>query len=351
MDTDDIKQVTLSELAKIVGGQLSESDSVPSITGVAAVHNARSSELTFLSTNKPDSLKKLQNSKAAAAIVPEGTKNVAIPCIYVKNPYLALREALNYFHPYRKPNYEVHPTAFVSENAVINEGCIVGPKSVIEDGVQIGENCHIGSLVSIGRGCTIGKNTRIASGAAILEDSVIGDYCVIQSNAVIGSDGFGFTQDGNAQVKIPQVGNVVIEDNVELGACVTVDRATMGSTIIGQGTKIDNLVHIAHNVVVGKNCVIVAQVGISGSTVLEDSVTMAGQTGTVGHVRIGQKSTVAARGVVTNDVEPGKVVSGFPIKPHSEERKILASLRKLPDLIKRMRHLEKNYSKGVSNDI
>ena len=140
---------------------------------------------------------------------------------------------------------------------------------------------------------------------------------------------------------MPQVGNVIVGDDVEIGACVTIDRATMGATSIGNGTKIDNMVHIAHNVEIGNNCTIVAQVGISGSTIVEDNVTLAGQVGTVGHVRIGKGTVVAARGVVTADVEPGSFVSGFPIKPHQEERKILASLRKLPELLKKVRDLEK----------
>jgi UDP-3-O-[3-hydroxymyristoyl] glucosamine N-acyltransferase len=170
---------------------------------------------------------------------------------------------------------------------------------------------------------------------------VIGNDCIIHPNTVIGSDGFGFTPYNGEQLKVPQVGNVILGNRVEIGACVTIDRATMGSTRIGDGTKIDNMVHVAHNCIIGKNCTIVAQVGISGSTILEDNVTLAGQVGTVGHVKVGKGAVVAARGVVTADVEPGSMVSGFPLKPHAEERKILAAMRKLPDLLKKVRQLEK----------
>jgi UDP-3-O-[3-hydroxymyristoyl] glucosamine N-acyltransferase len=213
--------------------------------------------------------------------------------------------------------------------------------AVVDDGAVIKAGARIDAQAYIGRNAFVGENSHLNPGVRLLHNCKIGANCIIHANAVIGSDGFGFTPEKGVHVKVPQVGNVVIEDNVEIGACVTIDRATMETTKIGEGTKLDNMIHIAHNVEIGKKCIIVAQVGLSGSTILEDYVTLAGQVGTTGHLRIGKGTTVAARGVVTGNVEPNSFVSGFPLKPHSEERKIMVAQRQLPDLIKKVRELEK----------
>lgn len=336
------RSITLQELCNIAGGKIT-GDATVVLSGIAAVSQAIKGELTFLSgvKNYAGHLEALKKSHAAAVIAPEDAPDLPMPTLRVKNPYWALVKALEFFHPEERPDYNIHPTAFVSEDAIVSDKAVIGPLAVVESGACVENGAFIGAQAFIGRSVKIGADTFIHPGARILKNCVVGASCIIHSNTVIGSDGFGFTQHEGRQIKVPQVGNVVIEDDVEIGSCVTIDRATMGSTLIGAGTKIDNMVHIAHNCQIGKQCVIVAQVGISGSTVLEDQVTLAGQVGTVGHVRVGRGTTVAARGVVTGDVEPGSFVSGFPIKPHSEERKILASLRKLPELIKKVRDLEK----------
>ncbi|GAB4274064.1 MAG: UDP-3-O-(3-hydroxymyristoyl)glucosamine N-acyltransferase [Candidatus Rifleibacteriota bacterium] len=335
-------KVTLKELAETMGGVV-HGDPTIQVSGIASILRANSEQITFLSgaKNYAAHLEKLKKSKAAAVIAPEDAPEVELPSIRLKNSYYGLIRALELFHPVKKPDYLIHPSAFVSENAELGSDVVIGPNAVVESGAVIGNGSWIEAQAYIGRNVRIGNGVRIFPGVRILESCVVGDRSVIHSNTVIGSDGFGFTQYQGKQLKIPQVGNVVIESDVEIGSCVTVDRATMESTVIGEGTKIDNLVHIAHNVIIGKNCTIVAQVGISGSTILEDQVTLAGQVGTVGHVTVGKGTTVAARGVVTTDVEPGSFVSGFPIKPHQEERRILASMRKLPELVKKVRELEK----------
>jgi UDP-3-O-[3-hydroxymyristoyl] glucosamine N-acyltransferase len=340
------KTITLGSLAELMAGSLI-GDAATEITGVASITEAQPGEITFLSGAKNFSqhLDNLKRSRAAAVIAPEEAPELQLPSIRLKNAYFGLVKALEFFHPENRPEYGIHPTAFVSENAAVGENVVVGPNAVVEAGAKIAEGAWIDAQAYIGTETSIGKNTRIFSGARILQGCQIGEGCIVHANAVIGSDGFGFTPHQGQQLKVPQIGNVIVEDNVEIGACVTIDRATMGSTRIGAGTKIDNMVHIAHNVIVGKNCTIVAQVGISGSTILEDNVTMAGQTGTVGHVTIGKGTIVAARGVVTNDVEPNSFVSGFPCKPHQEERRILAALRKLPETLKKVRELDKLVSK------
>lgn len=336
------KSITLRELAEMVGGTVvGSADTV--LCGIASVNQAKPGELTFLSgaKNYAAHLESLARSGASAVIAPEDAPDLSLPSVRLANPYYGLVKALEFFYPQERPDYCIHPAAFVSEDADIASDAVIGPMAVVEAGASVGEGATISAQAYVGRNVRVGKYSIVYPGARVLNGCVIGDHCIIHANAVIGSDGFGFTPYQGEQLKVPQVGNVVIEDKVEIGACVTIDRATMGSTRIGAGTKIDNMVHIAHNVQIGRQCVIVAQVGISGSTILEDQVTLAGQVGTVGHVTVGKGSTVAARGVVTGDVEPGSFVSGFPIKPHAEERKILASLRKLPDLIKKVRELEK----------
>lgn len=336
------KLITLQELCSISGGKVSGDGSV-TLRGVSSIAKASEGELTFLSgvKNYAGHLEALKKSAAVAVIAPEDAPELPIPCLRIKNPYWALIKAMEFFHPEEKPEYNIHPSAFVSEDAKVSPAAFIGPMAVVEAGAEVEAGANICAQAFVGKFARIGKDTLLHPGVRVLKDCVIGANCIIHSNTVVGSDGFGFTQHEGRQIKVPQVGNVVIEDDVEIGACVTIDRATMGSTTIGEGSKIDNMVHIAHNCQIGRQCVIVAQVGISGSTVLEDQVTLAGQVGTVGHVRVGRGTTVAARGVVTSDVEPGSFVSGFPLKPHTEERKILASMRRLPDLIKKVRELEK----------
>jgi len=342
MKQNHSRTISLQELARLTEGRL-EGDGAVLLTGVASAHDAGPGQLTFLSGTKNYAayLELLKNSKAAAVIAPEDAPDLSLPSLRLKNPYYGLVKALEFFFPVEKSGYSIHPAAFVSENAEVDPSASVGPNAVVEAGAVIDADSRICAQAYVGKNCRIGRNTLIYPGVRVLDNCVVGNNCIIHANAVIGSDGFGFTPHQGRQLKVPQVGNVLIEDDVEIGACVTVDRGALASTIIGAGTKIDNMVHIAHNVQIGKNCVIVAQVGISGSTILEDEVTLAGQVGTVGHVRIGKGTTVAARGVVTSDVAPGSFVSGFPLKPHSEERKILASMRRLPDLIKKVRELEK----------
>lgn len=336
------RTITLKELAAMAGGYVTGPENTV-LNSVAPVNKAQPGELTFLSgaKNYAAHLESIKTTRASAVIAPEDAPELPLPTLRMKNPYMGLVTALQFFFPEEVPGYFIHPTAFVSENAEVASDAVIGPMAVVEAGGRVGLGARIGAQAYVGRKCQIGANTLLYPGVRVLAGCIVGDNCIIHANTVIGSDGFGFTVNEGVHVKVPQVGNVVIEDNVEIGACVTIDRATMETTLIGEGSKIDNMVHIAHNVQIGKKCIIVAQVGISGSTILEDNVTLAGQVGTVGHVRVGRGSTVAARGVVTSDVEPNSFVSGFPIKPHSEERKILASMRKLPELIKRVRDLEK----------
>jgi UDP-3-O-[3-hydroxymyristoyl] glucosamine N-acyltransferase len=235
----------------------------------------------------------------------------------------------------------VHPTAIIGENVKIGEDAWIQAYAFIGDNAQIGDRVVICPFVYIGAHTQIGAQTFIYPNVTIREDVRIGERVMIHSGTVIGSDGFGFAQVSDRHHKVPQIGTVIIEDDVEIGANVAIDRG-LRETVVGRGTKIDNLVQIAHNVVIGEDCVIVAQVGIAGSTEIEDRVTLAGQAGVVGHIRIGADAQIAARAGISKDIPSGPCVwSGTPAVPHTKELRLQASMRKLPDLINQFREMEK----------
>ena len=236
---------------------------------------------------------------------------------------------------------EVHPTAIIGENVELGENVAIMPYVVIADNVKIGDNTVLYSHSFIGEKTIIGKDTVIYPNVTVREGAQIGNAVIIHSGAVIGSDGFGFVTQAGKHNKVPQVGNVIIEDNVEIGANVAIDRATTGSTIIKSGTKVDNLVHIAHNVVIGENGLVVAQTGIAGSTIVGSNVTFAGQCGCVGHIKIGDNTVFAARSAPINDVPANSFYAGFPAKPHKEWLRTKAGVNKVPDMLKKIKELEK----------
>ncbi len=341
MSISNGKSISLKELAALCGGRVVGDENVV-VSSIASLDVAKAGELTFLTGTKnfSDISESLKTNKIAAVITSENIPDLPVPSIRLKNPHLGLIAALNFFRKEVKISYKIHPTAYVSESATVASDAIVGPNAVVEDGAIIGAGSHIEGTAYIGRFAKIGSNTHIHPGVKILDDCVVGSNCIIHSNTVIGSDGYGFAQEQGQHIKVPQLGNVIIEDNVEIGACVTVDRATMESTVIGEGTKTDNHIHIAHNVKIGKKCLIVAQVGIAGGATIGDYVVIAGKAGIIGHVHIGTGSTILSCGIVTNNVPEKSYISGFPAKPHQEELRIKGALRKLPDLIKRVKNLE-----------
>lgn len=335
----DIK-VTLRELSEYLNEKY-YGDGEILIKGVAGINEAASGDITF--AVKPKYIKSLSISRASAVIISPEVKveDVRVPYIVSKNPYYAFARLLEFFFPPVEVKGCVRPGAHVSKSAALGGNVTVYPGAYVGDNAVIGANCVIYPGCFVGENVRIGENTWLYSNVTIRENCVVGAGCIIHSGTVVGADGYGFVKNNGAYYKIPQIGNVVIEDDVELGANVTCDRATIGSTRIGRGTKIDNLVHIAHNVQVGRNVLIVAQVGISGSVDIGDDVTIAGQSGIVGHISIGAGSVIAARSVVTSDIKPKSFVSGFPAKPHTEEMKIKAATRKLPALVKDVNEIKK----------
>jgi UDP-3-O-[3-hydroxymyristoyl] glucosamine N-acyltransferase len=332
-------KVTLEAVARAIDGTVVGDGSVE-ITGVAGIREAREGELTFLANPRYEPY--LELTQASAVIVSENHRNIGKPLIENPNPYLAFLKAVRLFAGEKeRPRAGVHPSAVVAPGASVSPDTYVGPHVVIEPGAKIGARAAIHAGCYIGTGAVLGDEALLYPRVTVREECVLGDRVIVHSGTVIGSDGFGFVRDGDVYRKLPQVGNVEIGDDVEIGANVTIDRATMGTTRVGAGSKIDNLVQIAHNVQIGRNCIIVAQVGISGSTTLGDHVVLAGQVGIAGHIEIGDGASVGAQSGVSKSIKPGERMFGYPAMPLRQAKRIEASLRKLPELIQTVRALKR----------
>jgi UDP-3-O-[3-hydroxymyristoyl] glucosamine N-acyltransferase len=335
-------ELKLSELAALVGGQFAfRLSPEPLIRGAVAIAEAGEGDVTFFSN--PKYLPALKACSATAVLVPVGFAEEITPiAIQVENPSIAFAQLLEKFAP--EPvtfTPGVHPTAFVGDRVEIGEGASIQPHAVIEAGARIGAGTIIGAGSYIGHDAQIGAGCRLAAHVSIGASCTLGERVILHSGVVVGSDGFGFEFAEGRHLKIPQIGIVQIDSDVEIGANTTIDRARFGRTWIGEGTKIDNLVQIAHNVVIGKHCIVCAQVGISGSTVIGDYVTIAGQAAFVGHIRVGDRATIGARSGVSKDIPAGEVVWGTPAMPMREAKEQLAHTRRLGKLYERVRDLER----------
>ncbi len=329
---------TLREIAEIIGGELI-GDGEIKITGLDSIDTAQTGDITFADENH---VAQAKNCNASAVIIPANFDG-DIPANSIKSaePKIAFAKLMEIFMPKVELPEGISNKAFIGAGSKIGFNVKIMAFAYIDRNVQIGDGAVIYPHTYIGQHAKIGADTVVYSNVTIREYCEIGARCVIHSSAVIGADGFGFTTTGGVHTKVPQIGNVVVEDDVEIGACVGIDRAAMGSTVIGHGTKIDNLVHIGHNCKIGANCLIVAQTGISGSTIVGDNVTFGGQTGTVGHIKIGGNSVYAGRSGITKNMPEGFFGSGFPVQPHGDWLRMQASMQKIPELIKRIRQLEK----------
>ena len=332
-------EMTLLELAERVGGTLTEGDE-RKVRGVAGIQAAGPDEVTFLANARYE--RYLPTTKAAAVFVPTDLADRPRSAVLIRceDPYWAFREAMVAFYGFREPHFEgvddraqVDPTARLGANvrvgafSTVADGCSVGQGTVIYPGVHVGPNCRIG------RQCALHPNV------TLYEGTVVGDRVTIHAGSSIGQDGFGYATHGGRHEKIPQAGNVVLEDDVEIGACCAIDRATMGSTIVGPGTKLSNLVTIGHGTHLGKGCLLVAQAGIAGSTEVGDYCSLAGQAGVVGHIRIGDGARIGAKAGVTNDVPAGQEVLGIPAIPLADARRAMMTFSRLPQMRTALRRL------------
>ncbi len=332
---------SLKELAYLVGGSVGGDENI-TIHGVAKVEEAEKGEITFAASDR--FLRMAKKGRASAVIVPLEVKDFSKSFIRAKDPRLAFAHLIELFNPKGFPDFPgIHPTALLGRGVKLGRNVSIGPYAVIGEEVKIRDNVCISAQVYLGGGVVVGEGTFIYPQVVIVNGTRVGRKVIIHSGTVIGSDGFGFIrkEDGSYH-KIPQVGKVVIGDEVEIGANVAIDRATLGETYIGAGCKIDNLVHIAHNATLGRNVALVALVGISGSSTIGDGVILAGQAGVTEYVSIGENTIVAAKSGVTKDVEANKFVSGFPARSHSKQKRIWAIMNRLPELMQRVKKLEES---------
>jgi len=329
----------LSEIADMVGGTLTNGAD-PLITGVSGIREAAPGDLTFLASRRYR--RDLAGSRASAVLIDEQEES-PLPGIRTKNPALAFMLVVRHFAEARQRQYEIgiHPTAVVDSAAHLGRNVSIGAHVVIEAGVEVGDGTVIlpGSVIL--QDCRLGNDCFVHPNVTFYERTEIGDRVIVHSGAVLGSDGFGYVKDGGLIHKVPHLGRVVVEDDVEIGANACIDRATTGTTRIGRNTKIDNLVQVGHNVKVGAGGMLCAQVGLSGSAEVGDRVTLAGQVGVVGHVRIGDDATIGAQGGVSKSVPNGEVWSDSPALPHKEALKKQAAAVRLPEVIEELRQLRK----------
>lgn len=328
-----------SEIAKVVGAVMPQDADDKDITGLKSPESATENDIVFLSN--PKLRESIESSRATVVIVKKGISITGKICLEVEDPYLGYAKVAQLFED-TLPSFctGISPGAIIDPSAQIAESVSIGPGSVIGSNVYIGSGSIIGANCVVEKGSRIGSDCRIDSGVIIRWDTYIGNNVIIQSGVVIGSDGFGNARDGSKYVRIPCFGNVVIEDGVEIGANTTIDRGNLEPTKIGTGVKIDNLVHIAHNVSVGEDTAIVAQVGISGSTVIGKRVILAGQAGCVGHIEIGDDAFVGAKAGISKSVPARGKVTGYPARDFMTMRRIEAAQAHLPDLLKELKRIK-----------
>jgi UDP-3-O-[3-hydroxymyristoyl] glucosamine N-acyltransferase len=327
---------SLGELARLVGGDL-EGDPTLEIRGFASLESAGPGDLSFVAAG--GHLDAAHRSAACALIAPPGLELAGRPVIRVAQPYAAIAAVLRVFFPEPALTPGVHPTAHVADSARVSSGAtvsafaVVGERSVIEAGAALHPH------VFVGPDCLVGEGSILHPHVVLRERVIVGRRVIVHAGSVLGSDGFGYVFDGQAHRKIPQVGRVVVEDDVEIGANVTVDRATLGETVIGRGTKIDNLVQIGHNTVVGADTIIVAQAGIAGSCRIGRGVVLAGQAGIADHVTVGDGARIGSQTGVHRDVPAGAGMIGTPAMSGDTGLRALAAIGRLPDLLRDVRAL------------
>jgi len=329
----------LSQIAEIVSGTL-EGNPSQEIEDIAEIQHARPGEISFL--GNPKYSRYLESTRASAILVPRDFNGQFSNIIRVENPNYAYAQLIPHFRPGPPiaepgihPSAAIDPTANVAASAYIGSHVAIAANSTVEEGARIHANC------SVGYGSHVGKDSVIYANVTLYHDVQIGRHVILHSGTVVGSDGFGFVRTEDGISKIPQAGGVVIGDEVEIGANCAIDRGTLGPTEIQQGTKIDNLVQIAHNVKIGKYCFIAGQVGIAGSATIEDQVTIAGQVGIVGHITVGKGAIIAAQSGVSKPVQAGALMFGYPAQEMRKARRELANIRMIPDLKERLKALEK----------
>ena len=333
--------MTLSEAAEATGGRVLGDGSLI-FERISPVRDAGPGDLAMLADRRYAT--DLHGCAGRALLVSETLSRLEggpVDRLVVEDPHAALIDLLPLLHPEPPGERGVHPTAVIHAAAVVPERASVGPHAVIRAGATLGDGARVGANCVVGEGVSIGTETVLYPNVTVYAGSVLGDRVVVHAGARIGVDGFGYVTSGGEHRKVPQVGGCVVEDDVEIGANCTIDRGSIGRTVIGAGSKLDNLVHIGHNVTIGPGAMLVAQVGVAGSVHAGAGVAMGGQAGISGHLRIGAGARIAAQAGVIGDVEPEQVVSGYPARDHKTYLRAMASLMKLPEVVRRLGRLER----------
>lgn len=329
---------TIAEIAKIIGGEI-VGDANATLKNFAMIENAQSGDLTF--AENEEFFARAEQSNATAIIADKRFSSTKKIVIQVPNARVAFAKALALFFPDPKFSAGIHPTAVVAKSAQIDPSAHIGPHCVVGERVKIGARSVLQAGNFIGDDSQIGDDVSLFPNVTIYPRGQIGNRVRIHANSVVGSDGYGYVLDNGIHRKVPQIGNVVIGDDVEIGAGCAIDRGALGSTVIGKGTKIDNLVHIAHNVQIGEHCLLCGQVGIAGSAKVGNYTVMAGQVGIAGHLKIGNQVIIASKSGVMNDIPDGEKWLGAPAQPDKEMKRQFIAMRHLPELLKRVAALER----------
>ena len=335
-----LQQLSVSDIARLVKGELIGEGGLL-VSGFSGIKEAKQNELTFLSNPKYEPL--LRDTQAGVILVPRQISCPGKTLIRVDNPSLSFTQVVNYLLK-GAPDYKpqgIHPTAVIASGAKLAPGVAIGAHTIIEAGAVIASGCVIYANCYVGHDTDLGENCLIYPQVVLREKVSLGRRVIIHSGSVIGSDGYGYVTVDGKHMKIPQVGSVLIEDDVEIGANVTIDRARFDKTIIGEGTKIDNLVQIGHNVIIGKHCLIIAQTGIAGSTKIGDHVILAAQAGIAGHLEIGDGAVVGAKSGVNHSIKPGEQVFGYPAQPIKDAFRTNAHIHRLDKYVELIKDLKK----------
>lgn len=336
----------VGEVAEAVGGIVHGEASVR-LEGLAPLESAGASHLAFLA--RPDYRERARASLAGCVIV-GSVDDLPGRCVIVaRDPYRAFALALRLFHPEERPSAEISTQASVAPTATVGHGAHVAPHVFVGERSRLGDRVVLHAGVVIGDDCEVGDDSVLHPGVVLYARSVIGQRVIVHARAVIGSDGFGYSSGSDGHVKITHVGRVVVEDDVEIGAGTCIDRGAMGETRIGVGTKIDNLVQVGHNVTIGPNCLLVAQSGVSGSTTLGGFVVLAGQSGIAGHLSVGDGARIAAKSALLSDLGPGETVGGIPAIPLATWKRAAIAFAGLPDMLRRLRRIERGTDGDTSN--
>jgi UDP-3-O-[3-hydroxymyristoyl] glucosamine N-acyltransferase len=329
---------TAADIAKQLEGEVIGDPMTP-ITGFAPADSAKAGDLTF--AENEHYFARAEKSAASAILVNGNLSSGSKVLIRVSNARVAFARVMNLFFPAAKFLPGVHPTAVVSPSAQVDPTACLGPHSVVGDRVRIGARTVLQACNCIEADCQIGDEVHLFPNVTLYSRTQIGNRVRIHAGTVIGSDGFGYVLDKGEHLKVPQIGNVIIQDDVEIGANVTIDRGALGSTVIGKGTKIDNLVQVGHNVVIGEHSIVISQVGIAGSTKLGNYDTLAGQVGLAGHLKIGNNVRISAQSGVMNDIPDGENWLGTPAQPDKRMKRTYIALMRLPELLRKVSALEK----------